>query len=122
MCDRNTPDRLYISKNGSPLLMAVTEDKRTVQFASETSGFHLPTQAKLCVDLEDGETFVCKRADDGTCVVRGYRQHHPTGPNVIALPTTETARTPAPFSTWTEKEIADQPEALWNALNRGGRL
>ena len=116
MCDVKHPQSLFVAKHGSPLLMAYSADDEFVTFASELSGIH--TRAKQYVDLEDGAVFeidTTKFEMVGNCH-NGQKQLIPFETSSL------TQLDPKPYKFWTEKEINEQPERLWDALNCGGRL
>jgi len=136
MIDVSNPLCLYVAKHGSPLLMAYTDNDaqevNDVWFSSEPAGFGL--YAQKYVDLADGTILMCNMDEKNTitlhiptdlsgltkintCSVPAYRAH-----DVQFHQSHVFEKTPMPFQHWTDKEIHEQPEKLWEALNRGGRL
>lgn len=125
MMDCETPDRFYVAKNGSPLLMAYTDDM--VWVASEAAGFGIYAQKYL--DLKDGTVLCVCRDDDRLCVRTGIHLNEECFIETFRAQDVQVnvhrhqfEQTPMPFDFWTNKEIHEQPQKLWEALNRGGRL
>lgn len=115
MTDRQHPEMLYVAKNGSPLLMSYSEDEDMVCFSSELHGIRFRT--RQYEEIPDGAVFVVSVTDnkfeisglDQTCT-----QHR--------IDTYSHAVSPHPYPFWTELEINQQKQTLWDALNHGGRL
>jgi glucosamine--fructose-6-phosphate aminotransferase (isomerizing) len=144
MMDVTQPDRLYVAKHGAPLLLAASPGEDEMWLASEVSGFY--PHAPKYYSLPEDSCLTLVR-DQNTSVVfiyqpSGSRQRLPSycvnrsGPstenNCVSrsgshsfvlheAPKRELA-TLGPYAYWTEKEIREQPEKIWEALNRGGRL
>lgn len=110
MCDRENPSWLYVAKNGSPLIMSYSENGDMIAFASEIHGIRFRT--KQYEEIRDGSVFI---VDDGLNVdTIGSKIEHHSDQQLSA--------NPHPYSTWTELEINQQEQSLWNSLNHGGRL
>jgi len=147
MGDIEHPDRIYVAKNGSPLLMAFSDDNQDVWFSSERSGFALYVR-KYVIDIPDGTTIECRRGARGNwvintscdCFSKGLLEHlsltEEKDPDLMDISLVQkisslaflpenfqvVKKTPEPFTYWTELEISEQPDKLWEALNCGGRL
>jgi glucosamine--fructose-6-phosphate aminotransferase (isomerizing) len=119
----NVTDTLYISKNGSPLMVGYDADN--IWVASESLGFQKYTQKWLI--LCEGEVLSIEKKESGWIVHNETQHSIPIErfvPHDIYVDECKEAlpSTPAPFRYWTEKEIHDQEYALWDVLNRGGRV
>lgn len=106
------PNKLFCVRNGSPLLIGQNEDR--VIITSEQSGF--------CNMVNNYITL----HNDDICVVEKT-------PTKITITTTHTYITknvtilnselsPYPYEHWTLKEINEQPAAVLNSINKGGRI
>ena len=106
------PNKLFCVRNGSPLLIGQNEDR--VIITSEQSGF--------CNMVNNYITL----HNDDICVVEKT-------PSKITITTTHTyitknvtilnsELTPEPYEHWTLKEINEQPDAVLNSINKGGRI
>jgi glucosamine--fructose-6-phosphate aminotransferase (isomerizing) len=109
----NDPNTLYCIKNGSPILVGEYDQGAIV--TSEQSGFCNRVNNYIIL------------GNDDICVI------HKNGLNKITVKTSHTyfskpvnylqdSLTPYPYTHWTLKEIYDQPTAILNAINRGGRI
>lgn len=105
--DRKHPDKLIAAKNGSPILIGISNNKMFV--ASEASAFSQHT--KEFIALENGEMAVITPSG------------HSLETSRIELAPSETIQlTPAPHPHWTLKEILEQPASISRSLNYGGRI
>lgn len=148
-----TPNKLYLCKNGSPLVVGY--DHNFALVASESSAvlnhvknyFLLKNNEIICISLEDDEPNSTASLTDSLGKVRKQPKiliehnskiiHEPekiwnfmstaqeiaeinrnSGINSSSL----IATTPAPYSHWMLKEIMEQPDSLFRAMNLGGRL
>ena len=115
------PHSLYLSKNGSPLLVGY--NSHSVYVASESLAFQKYTSKWLLI--KDGETLCVKHENNQfwiqdttqTVAIDNFVPHgiHTTQQVNINV-------SPDPYLYWTEKEIYDQSHTLWDVLNRGGRI
>jgi len=102
----NTPDTVYLTRKGSPLL--VGENESYVIATSETSGFineikhYYPLNNDIIKISASGISTHKLKLLDNSC------EH-------ISL-------TPHPFKHWTVKEIYDQHASLLSAINNGARI
>ena len=111
------PDNLYAVRNGSPLLVGYTDNYAII--TSEQSGF--------CNMVN---TYITLNNDD-ICVIKNNKESENI--NKIIVETTNNYvqknitinnfdMTPHPYKHWTIKEINDQHNTIFNAINRGGRI
>ena len=111
------PDTLYAVRNGSPLLVGYTDNYAII--TSEQSGF--------CNMVN---TYITLNNDD-ICQIRNIKESEYL--NKIIVETTNHYvqktvtinnfdMTPHPYKHWTIKEINDQHNTIFNAINRGGRI
>lgn len=121
VCDREHPTWLYVAKHGSPLVLAYSEDHQLLGVASELSGLCFPSQHYHEVPDESvfvvNEQFYLFESENNLPVASAWP--------LLTSGNTSTAlypKDPSPYRFWTEGEIRQQPEALWAALNHGGRL
>jgi glucosamine--fructose-6-phosphate aminotransferase (isomerizing) len=144
MCDMLHPDRIYVAKNGSPLLMAFSDDNKEIWFSSERSGFELYVR-KYVLDIPDGTVLECRRGIRENWIINTSSEHFSKGlqnhlsakseddvdisvmgeiKESLFLPESFQVlkKMPDPYRYWTELEISEQPDKLWEALNCGGRL
>eukprot|EP00388_Colpodella_angusta_P013114 GDKJ01032989.1.p1 GENE.GDKJ01032989.1~~GDKJ01032989.1.p1 ORF type:complete len:723 (+),score=172.20 GDKJ01032989.1:32-2200(+) len=106
---KNFPDRLVVSRNGSPILIGSNGSE--VFIASEQAA--LAQHTSHFITLRDGETAVVTR--DGIKDLISSR-------NKQKVHVEDVRTSPAPFQHWTQREIHEQPQSLARALNYGGRL
>lgn len=109
----NTPDKLYLCKNGSPLVLGV--DNRFVLISSEQ--LSLSKYFNNYITLNDGDIVTIEKGADG--VIR-FPNRTNYIENVIQNKVLETSSYPYPH--WTIKEICEQPMSIMRTLNMGGRL
>jgi glucosamine--fructose-6-phosphate aminotransferase (isomerizing) len=106
------PNKIYCVRNGSPILIGLTDD--TCIITSEQSGFCNHVNTYITLENED----ICCISRDKTGI------HLDTDKNYNKRNLTIMKRnlTPAPYNHWTIKEIHEQPLIVENAINRGGRI
>lgn len=105
--DRKNPESLIVAKNGSPMLIGIDKDKTFV--SSESVAFGKYT--KKFIELEDNEIVVLTSRFNSSEISR-----------IRTSEVQEIITSPSPFTHWTLKEIMEQPESLFRALNYGSRL
>ena len=106
------PDKMYCVRNGSPILVGLTDD--TCIITSEQSGF--------CNQMN---TYITLENDDICCISRDISGIHldtDVKYNKRNLTIGKRELTPAPYNHWTIKEIHEQPLTVQNAINLGGRI
>ena len=105
-------DKMYSVRNGSPLLVGITDEYAII--TSEQSGF--------CNNVNNYITL----NNDDICILT-------KNSNIIDIKTSNQYihkkitianydLTPVPYKHWTLKEINDQPNTIFNTINRGGRI
>lgn len=103
----DSPDEMVVACNGSPLVIGMGADRTFV--ASETSAFNRYT--KNFISMKDGEIGVLHA--DGRTLDLTRKQ---------VAPDQQVKLSPEPYAHWTLKELTEQPEAIANSLNFGGRM
>lgn len=103
----DAPDEMVVACNGSPLVIGLGTDRTFI--ASETSAFNRYT--KNFISMKDGEIGVLH--SDGRTLDLSRKQ---------VAPDQQVKLSPAPYAHWTLKELTEQPEAIANSLNFGGRM
>eukprot|EP00533_Pseudo-nitzschia_delicatissima_P005356 CAMPEP_0116096450 /NCGR_PEP_ID=MMETSP0327-20121206/10186_1 /TAXON_ID=44447 /ORGANISM="Pseudo-nitzschia delicatissima, Strain B596" /LENGTH=721 /DNA_ID=CAMNT_0003588151 /DNA_START=69 /DNA_END=2234 /DNA_ORIENTATION=+ len=103
----DTPDEMVVACNGSPLVIGMGNDRTFV--ASETSAFNRYT--KNFISMKDGEIGVLHA--DGRTLDLTRKQ---------VAPDQQVKLSPEPYAHWTLKEMTEQPEAIAQSLNFGGRM
>lgn len=118
--NRKEPNKVYLAKHGSPLLVGVDTQSRFAIVASEQSALSNYTNSFFL--LEDEEIGVLTRNLRGRIeyVVLGEKDRRcheqcPTTDNFISVD-------PGSFPHWTLKEIHEQSQTVLSAYNEGGRL
>jgi glucosamine--fructose-6-phosphate aminotransferase (isomerizing) len=108
-----TPDSLYCTCNGSPLVIGTSEDTTLACVTSEPAGF--PTEVTRCFALHVGDVAVFTfRDEDGnkdTVVVHTRETYIP---HVFVR---DSIHTLDDFPHWTLKEIMEQPHTINAVLN-----
>lgn len=124
----DAPEELIVAQHGSPMIIGMSKKNGQLYVASEVSAF--ARHADDIIELEDGEIALLRsdiqfltneesspeKVDfDRSRIYRSkYSSHEsPVLPGVSC---------PAPWTHWTEKEIYEQPDAIYRALNFGGRM
>ncbi len=109
--DTNDPDHVVASAKGSPLSIGVTPDKSEFFFASSPVAFI--DETKDVITLNDSELAVVSR--DGTLELKTVDDEARI-PLIEHLDLEIDALEKGGFSTYMEKEIFEQPEAIINAM------
>ena len=142
-----TPDKLYLCKNGSPLLLGY--EKNYALAASESSAilnyvksyFTIEDNEIITVGLKkDGEIYIShkskvindlskyfdiKSTEDEILQHRlnnGLVDNLEKSTDEISVGPQLFATTPHPYDHWMVKEIMEQPKSLHRTLNMGGRI
>jgi glucosamine--fructose-6-phosphate aminotransferase (isomerizing) len=111
LMNKQEPEKLYMVKKGSPLYVGVLEDGYIV--ASETSAFSNYTQE--FIDPKEDRIVVLDISEGSPKVETGNQIQKASGEVIHVEPA-------APYDTFFEWEINQQPEALMRALNYGARI
>lgn len=107
------PNKLWITRNGSPLLLGMEDDY--VMVASEQIAFS--NYIKKYIVLKNHDLIEITR--DGQSIQYNKNIQRYT---IQDKPTTKIELTPSNYTHWTLKEIMEQPDAIHRALNNGGRI
>lgn len=111
---RDYPDLIIAARNGSPLVIGIGKDEMFV--ASDAMAFAGYTQHAVFVD--DGEMVVLSKNDYRII----NRQNCVIDKNVEKLDISRENHSKEDFSHYLLKEIHEQPESVFRAMGRGGRL
>ncbi len=112
-CD--TPTTMYCVRNGSPLLVGKTQDLCIV--TSEQSGFDNKVNTYITLENDDICTISLDNHLQSPSITtkNSYKEK-----NISAELTHQLS--PHPYAHWTIKEIYEQPQAIQNSINMGGRI
>ena len=112
-CD--TPTTMYCVRNGSPLLVGKTEDLCIV--TSEQSGFNNKVNTYITLENDDICTITLDNHLQSPSITtkNSYKEK-----NISTELTPQLS--PHPYAHWTIKEIYEQPHAIQNSINMGGRI
>ena len=115
--NKNEKHKLYCVRNGSPLL--VGSNGESVIITSEQSGFC--NLVNTYITLNNDDIFVIeRRLDDNinnNITINTSNTYIEKKVNLISY-----ELNPAPYKHWTIKEIFEQPDTIFNSINRGGRI
>lgn len=111
---RNTPNKLYLCKNGSPLILGIDHLHQYAMISSEPSA--ISNYFSHYVSLNDGDIVTLSR-ENGKIKFPSKTNYTE---NVIENKITELSCYPYPH--WTIKEICEQPMSIMRTLNMGGRI
>jgi glucosamine--fructose-6-phosphate aminotransferase (isomerizing) len=103
---------LYCVRNGSPLLVAKTDDFAII--SSEQSGFC--NMVNTYITLQNNDICVLKINNSKINLITYYEYEKKL------LTIGKYDLTPFPFKHWTIKEIFEQPETILNAIDNGKRI
>lgn len=121
----DTPDKLYVCRNGSPILVGYNEN--TIMVASEASGFsnyinnYLTLRNKEILSLgfnTDGEK-ICSLPNNSDVI---HFNKFITKYQVKSVLISNIKLSPAPYKHWMRKEIMEQSDSLLRSINMGGRI
>jgi len=109
------PETLYITKNGSPLLLSYTD--KIALISSEESGFNGITKNYIRLNNYDiykitytDEISITNDTDKKKELIENKDYQNKSDNSY------------KPFNNWTEKEIYKQDISLYNCINNGGRI
>lgn len=111
--DREDKNKLYVARNGSPLLIGF-RGKEHVMVASEKSGFSNYIDYYIC--LKNGAVTVLEKNKDGI----SFQEKDDYTKELLDSGEIELDCKPYPY--WTLKEIMEQPDTSQRAINIGGRI
>ena len=105
-------DKIYAVRNGSPLLIGYNEDYALI--TSEQSGFC--NMVNTYITLNNDDISVLSKINNKIVIE--------TSANYVSkkVNISNYDLTPDPFKHWTIKEIYEQPNTIYNTINRGGRI
>lgn len=109
---KDTPNTIYCTRHGSPLLIGYDEDYAIV--VSEKSGFCNKIQNYFVLNNLD----ICQITKTEGCVKIHTNYEYITK----HLTTTNFALTPYPYPYWTIKEIHEQIDSSLRCISMGGRI
>lgn len=110
--NRDEPNEIHCVRNGSPILVGMTEDVCII--TSEQSGFH--NQVNTYVTLENDD--ICSICKTGSGLTIKTENVYTESKLMIKC----RELSPTPYKHWTIKEIHEQPQTIMNAINMGGRI
>lgn len=98
------PEKIYAARNGSPLMIGIDSENNRNFIASEHTAFAKYTRDYI--SLNEGEIAVVTAHDIN------IENSHSRIQSVAGFNKEDYETSPAPFPTWTEKEIMEQPSAI----------
>ena len=111
---RDSPDKLWVVRNGSPLLLGT--NTHCLMVASEPIAFH--QYINQYIVLKDHDVLEIQLGPDGS-----YTYNKSLSKYIPQTKTVELALlNPHPWPHWMLKEIMEQPDAILRAINNGGRI
>jgi len=105
-------DKMYAVRNGSPLLVGITDEYAII--TSEQSGFCNMVNNYITLNNDD-ICIITKNINKINIETSNQYVHKKVNITNYDL-------TPEPYKHWTIKEINDQPNTIFNTINRGGRI
>jgi len=122
--NKDHPNKLYLAKNGSPLLIGFGIHNDFAIIASEQSVFS--NHVNRYISLDDKEVMVIVKEDD---IIKQFNPEKKETQDIELLKhklmktiSQYISLSPEPYPHWTIKEIYEQPNSIINAYNAGGRL
>ena len=105
-------NKLYAVRNGSPLLVGIIDEY--IIITSEQSGFCNTVNNYITLNNDDICTII---KDKNKVKIETSNNYIHKKVNILNYDLT-----PEPFNHWTIKEINEQPNTIFNTINRGGRI
>ena len=120
----NEPNKIFLSKNGSPLLVGLSTNRRFAYIASEQSAFS--NSINQYFSMHDKQLLILTKNSDNFI----YQYVHSTNESIDFNTNTKLINTiaeyvavsPEPFPHYTIKEIYEQSSSVLHAINNGGRI
>jgi len=111
---KDFPDYMYLSKNGSPLVIGYDESWGCI-----ISSEQLPLSKYFSnyVSMNDGDIVSVHKTSDGFISFPAISNY-----NILKIQNKLSELTPHPYEHWTLKEIYEQEHSILRALNNGGRI
>jgi len=114
MIHRKYPNKIWITRNGSPLLLGIEED--FVMVASEQIAFHNYIKHYVVLNNQDViEVSLNDKKISYNINIQEYKTRTKQRTDIIEL-------SPIGYDHWTIKEIYEQPDSVLRAMNNGGRI
>ena len=113
---RDYPLTLWLTRNGSPLLLGMNTENSSVVIASEHSAFGSFVDTYIALNNHD----VFEITKDYTGIIQYNQTIHQYETRVHHHE--QVLLEPEGFDNWMLKEIHEQPNSIARALNNGGRL
>ncbi len=113
--DRSNPSKLWVTRNGSPLLLGL--DDSFVMVVSEQIAFGSFINKYVVLDNHDLIEITFNPVSLSISFSKDIQTY-----GIKTKTDQEIQLTPEPYRFWMEKEIREQPEAITRALNNGGRI
>ena len=111
--NNSEPDNIYAVRNGSPLLIGYNDEYAII--TSEQSG--LCNMVNTYITLNNDDICVINKNEYNKINVHTSNDYIHKNINI-----TNYDLTPEPYKHWTIKEINEQTNTIFNAINRGGRI
>ena len=109
----NYPNKLWITRNGSPLLLGM--ENEYIMVASEQIAFSNYIKKYIVLDKDD--IIEISKENDTITYTKNINKY-----SIQKREDTHIELTPSGFKHWMLKEIEEQPEAIIRAMNNGGRI
>lgn len=113
---KDTPNRLYCIRHGSPLLIGYPDDYSFGMVASEKYGFDKRINNYFCIDNND--LIILEKSNNIIKIISYQKKIY----NIKKMDLVINNNTPEPYIHWTLKEIMEQPECILRAIGNGGRI
>lgn len=108
------PDYIFVTRNGSPLLIS-TDNSKHIIITSEKSGFL--NLVNNYIVLDNNDLGIISSVENSIYQVKTEKVYTNLKNEVEKI-----KLTPEPYNTWLEKEIREQATSSYRAINLGGRL
>jgi glucosamine--fructose-6-phosphate aminotransferase (isomerizing) len=110
---KDFPNKIWLTRNGSPLLLGIDED--FIMIASEHIAFGNHIKKYIVLDNHD----LIEITKDGQDIIYNKNIHRYT---IKEKSQSSIEALPSKYKHWMLKEIMEQPDAIIRALNNGGRI
>jgi glucosamine--fructose-6-phosphate aminotransferase (isomerizing) len=110
---RDFPDKIWATRNGSPLLLGMDDD--FVMFASEQIAF--ANYIKKYIVLNNHDLIEVSKTDGKISYSKNIHRYTLNEKAQVAI-----ELLPTGYTHWMLKEIEEQPDSIYRAMNNGGRL
>jgi glucosamine--fructose-6-phosphate aminotransferase (isomerizing) len=110
---KDYPNKLWITRNGSPLLLGMESD--FIMIASEPIAFN--NHIKRYIVLDNNDLIEITRNEDAITYGDNIHRYKPTECATVDIETS-----PIGYPHWMIKEIMEQPLSVQRVLNNGGRI